>query len=410
MGNILRSLQPRQQQQQEEEPLDPHGLAPAAAAIAALTCDLSSFESSSMVPEGLGQHVTSSQKAQINWYKCILEAYRNTTPPRTPAEAAQLVATALNWIPRVDLEAILEFYNFPIPTSEAAFSNQLPTALPDGVQFVLNTLPVRCDKLKNMLTLTSKYEQCFTPAWTNAVSHNHYGSQVNAKCIGDGDGFTAYVAVMDDPRESANVPQKVYEMVTERTQARIRRDYDRADTLRSTIDEAGYKIIIRSGSEILARKYRIRMRGIDAPELKMPYGKESKDALVKLIGGKSTRIYVYEQDQFGRYVGDIYCDSVFIQEQMLKNGHAWYFKNYDSRREFSEWEKKARAACQGLWALNNPEKPWDWRRDERNGRHITTEKMFAKVAWLGALLLGGRYLKKLASFLWEKIVMGGHAD
>ncbi|XP_037438461.1 probable staphylococcal-like nuclease CAN3 [Triticum dicoccoides] len=316
MGNILRSLQPQQQQQQE--PLDPHGLAPDAAAIAALTRDLGSFESSSMVPEGLGQHVTSSKKAQINWYKCILEAYRNATPPRTPAEAAQLVATALNWIPRVDLE-------------------------------------------------------CFTSAWTNAVSHNHYGSQVNAKCIGDGDGFTAYVAVMDDPRESENVPQKVYEMVTERTQARIRRDYDRADTLRSTIDEAGYKIIIRSGSEILARKYRIRMRGIDAPELKMPYGKESKDALVKLIGGKSSRIYVYEQDQFGRYVGDIYCDSVFIQEQMLKNGHAWYFKNYDSRREFLEWERKARAACQGFWALNNPEKPWDWRRDERNGRHITTE-------------------------------------
>ncbi|KAM3274084.1 hypothetical protein ACQJBY_043335 [Aegilops geniculata] len=186
---------------------------------------------------------------------------------------------------------------------------------------------------------------------------------------------------MNDPRESANLPQKVYEMVTERTQARIRRDYDRADTLRNTIDEAGYKIIIRSGSEILARKYRIRMR-----------------------------IYVYEQDQFGRYVGDIYCDSVFIQEQMLKNGHAWYFKNYDSRREFSEWERKARAACQGLWALNNPEKPWDWRRDERNGRHITIQKMFAKVAWLGALLFGGRYLKKLAIFLWEKIVMGGHAD
>jgi hypothetical protein len=33
------------------------------------------------------------------------EAYRTTAPsPRTPAEAAQLVATALNWIPRVDLE------------------------------------------------------------------------------------------------------------------------------------------------------------------------------------------------------------------------------------------------------------------------------------------------------------------
>jgi len=45
----------------------------------------------------------------------------------------------------------------------------------------------------------------------------------------------------------------------------------------------------------------------------MPNGKESKDALVKLIGGKSVTIYVYGQDQFGRYVGDIYCDNVFIQ-------------------------------------------------------------------------------------------------
>jgi endonuclease YncB( thermonuclease family) len=45
----------------------------------------------------------------------------------------------------------------------------------------------------------------------------------------------------------------------------------------------------------------------------MPYGEESKKALVKLIGGKSTTIYVYDEDQFERYVGDIYCDNVFIQ-------------------------------------------------------------------------------------------------
>lgn len=45
----------------------------------------------------------------------------------------------------------------------------------------------------------------------------------------------------------------------------------------------------------------------------MVNGKESRNALVKLIGGKRVKIYVYEQDQFGRYVGDIYCDNVFIQ-------------------------------------------------------------------------------------------------
>lgn len=54
-------------------------------------------------------------------------------------------------------------------------------------------------------------------------------------------------------------------------------------------------------------------RGIDAPEMGMQYGKESQNALVKLIAGKSVMVYVYGQDQYDRYVGDIYCDGVFIQ-------------------------------------------------------------------------------------------------
>jgi cysteinyl-tRNA synthetase len=77
--------------------------------------------------------------------------------------------------------------------------------------------------------------------WINADSHNHYGFQVNVNCIGDGDGFTAYIAIRDDPRELANVPQEVYEMLTARTKARIRRDYWSADTLRSTLEKSGYK-------------------------------------------------------------------------------------------------------------------------------------------------------------------------
>lgn len=314
---------PQQQQQQQQE-AHGHG-------VAALAHDLLNFETASMVPEGLRQHVTASKKAQIKWYQNMLEAYKNArTPPRTPAEAAQLIATALNWIQRADLEGILEFYNFPIPSLPAASSSHRPSSLPEGVQFVLNSLPV------------------------------------NNQNIGDGDGFTAYVATTD-PRESAIVPIEVHEMVIARTEARNRRDYQSADALQSSIIEAGYKIIVCSDEEILARKYRIRMRGIDAPELKMTYGKESRNALVKLIGGKRTTIHVYCQDQFERYVGDIYCNNVFIQEKMLKNGHAWHFTTYDKRPEFAKWEREARAANRGLFASLNPEKPWDWRRERRNG-------------------------------------------
>jgi hypothetical protein len=96
------------------------------------------------------------------------------------------------------------------------------------------------------------------------------------------------------------------------------------------------RIIYTSRDEILAKQYRFRLRyklhlnktqiyccemhephsinrGIDAPEMGMQYGKESQDALVKLIAGKSVMVYVYGQDKYDRYVGDIYCGGVFIQ-------------------------------------------------------------------------------------------------
>ncbi|WVZ54925.1 hypothetical protein U9M48_005660 [Paspalum notatum var. saurae] len=91
----------------------------------------------------------------------------------------------------------------PSPILPAA-SDHYQSSLPEGVQFVLNTLPV------------------------------HY------KCIGDGDGFSAYVDTAI-PRESANVPLEVHEMVIERTQARTARDYQKADAILRSLDKAGYK-------------------------------------------------------------------------------------------------------------------------------------------------------------------------
>lgn len=66
--------------------------------------------------------------------------------------------------------------------------------------------------------------------------------QVHNKCIGDGDGFSAYVDTAD-PRESANVPLEVHEMVIARTQARTHRDYQKADALLRKLHEAGYKYL-----------------------------------------------------------------------------------------------------------------------------------------------------------------------
>ncbi|CAH9121498.1 unnamed protein product [Cuscuta epithymum] len=102
----------------------------------------------------------------------------------------------------------------------------------------------------------------------------------------------------------------------------------------------------------------------------MPFGQESKDELVKMVQGKSLKVMVFDQDRYGRSVGDVYCNGLFVQEVMLKKGLAWHYTAYDQRPELAKWEKEARAKRIGLWASKNPEMPWEWRKEKReNNQH-----------------------------------------
>ncbi|KAF3327418.1 nuclease CAN2 [Carex littledalei] len=310
-------------------PATPHRPAsPAAAGLANLELHLLNFESTSQVPEGLSQHVTLSKKAQAKWYAKILAAWRESSP-RTPEEAASLVARALQ-VQRDALAGFLRFYSLPFPQIQTQVSG--PSSWPEGVQFELHTLPVE------------------------------------AKLVGDGDGMTVHVNT-EDPRESGTVPIEVQEAAIERRQARAIRDYVRADALHKIIMDCGYRVITANNEEILAREYRIRLRGIDAPEMNMEYGQEAKDALTKLIQGKTLRIQVYEKDRYDRLVGDVYCNGIFVQEKLLRKGCAWHYDHFDKRPSFAQWQKEARNAGRGLWANPNPVEPWEFKKMERNTKN-----------------------------------------
>jgi hypothetical protein len=45
----------------------------------------------------------------------------------------------------------------------------------------------------------------------------------------------------------------------------------------------------------------------------MPYGKEAKEALLKLVEGKCLTVHVYDTDRYGRSVGDLHAGGVFVQ-------------------------------------------------------------------------------------------------
>lgn len=310
------------------------GVSASTAGVSALVRDIHHFEKTAQVPEGLSKYVVSSKKAQSNWYGKLSEALEQSKPPpNSPEEVSRLVVNTLKNHKKADVEGLLSFYGLPQPhsTVEVTTTAQAPPSAPNGLKFELNTLPI------------------------------------DAKSVADGDTVNVYVSTLD-PREAACVPRDVQVAAAERTRARAVRNYTKADALHKQIISAGYRMIDNHNQEILARKYRIRLRGIDAPESAMPYGKEAKEELSKIVLGKPLKVLIFDEDRYGRCVGDIYCNGVFVQEMMLKKGLVWHYNAYDKRPELENWEKDARAKRIGLWASAHPEKPWEWRKNRRDNK------------------------------------------
>jgi len=58
------------------------------------------------------------------------------------------------------------------------------------------------------------------------------------------------------------------------------------------------------------RQNRIRLAGIDAPELKQPFGQASKRSLSELVFGKQVRVQWDKKDQYGRIVGQVFLGNL----------------------------------------------------------------------------------------------------
>lgn len=121
-----------------------------------------------------------------------------------------------------------------------------------------------------------------------------------------------------------------------------------------------------SGKEI-----KIRMFGIDAPEKKQTYGPEAKTALSNYILNKNVVVKVNTIDMYGRSVSTIYVNELNINEEMVKTGNAWWYKAYDRKDKNMElFEKTAKDAKIGLWNIEKPQEPWQYRREQKANTQI----------------------------------------
>ena len=141
----------------------------------------------------------------------------------------------------------------------------------------------------------------------------------------------------------------------------------------------GFPNII-DGDTIRIENYKIRLEGIDAPEIKQQCKKEkfkisliigftfyedyncgtvSKENLVKKIGSSKIKCISTSQDRYKRYLATCFRDKINLNKWMVRNGHALAYKRYSNKYVLAE--EFAKENKLGLWKgkFINPEK---WRK------------------------------------------------
>ncbi|MPB07946.1 thermonuclease family protein, partial [Campylobacter upsaliensis] len=110
-------------------------------------------------------------------------------------------------------------------------------------------------------------------------------------------------------------------------------------------------------------KLKIRLYGIDAPELKQAYGKEAKEFLSALVLKQEVSLIIENKDKYDRFVGTLFLKGQDINKEMVKNGYAHAYESFT--KKYLAEQADAKMFKLGLWQDERVMSPSEFRR--KNG-------------------------------------------
>lgn len=139
---------------------------------------------------------------------------------------------------------------------------------------------------------------------------------------------------------------------------------------------------VHDGDSITARRvgpeprkpHKVRVYGIDCPELGQPYGEEARELTRRMLDGKTVEIVPAQKGKsYKREVGGIVLvkDLLVIQDALVSAGLAWVDDRFCKLPVCDLWrlhQREARAAGRGLWADEGAVPPWTWRKLQKTQR------------------------------------------
>jgi endonuclease YncB( thermonuclease family) len=107
---------------------------------------------------------------------------------------------------------------------------------------------------------------------------------------------------------------------------------------------------------------KLRLEGIDAPEICQSGGALARDALRRLVAHQRVWVSVRAHDDYGRGLARIHLGNQDIGAAMVRGGQAWSYRWRSSLGPYAAEESAARQARIGLFSAIAPELPRDFRQ------------------------------------------------
>ncbi|CAN1247649.1 hypothetical protein LINPERPRIM_LOCUS6421, partial [Linum perenne] len=124
----------------EPSSIVPHGISTSTVGVSALAHNLLHFKLTSQVPAKLAKHVVSFKKAQANWYRKLLEAWKEASPKGRCSEVIDFftfVIFSRVYLLKVEAKAIPDRDTISITVYVSTANPRESSCLPEDLQVVV---------------------------------------------------------------------------------------------------------------------------------------------------------------------------------------------------------------------------------------------------------------------------------
>lgn len=102
---------------------------------------------------------------------------------------------------------------------------------------------------------------------------------------------------------------------------------------------------------------KVRIDGIDAPEICQDHGRAARKALAARVLGRRLGVLARGQDDYGRTIAVLALDGEDVAGWMVSQGHAWSYGFGRDGGPYARQQAQAQAAARGLFADLNAVAP-----------------------------------------------------